>query len=508
MSADFPRFRLFLIVCITMLALSGFRPEACGAQATEKERNHGPVFAGTWYPGNSEELRADVSRYLQKAPSGAVDEKVFALLSPHAGFIYSGQVAAYSYKLLQGRKFDTVIVIGPSHQFPFTGAAVFDCAGFRTPLGVMPVDNHLIADLLKREPRIKNIPQAFEKEHSLEIQIPFIQTTLPAARLVPIVMGTHDLSTCRRLADAIAGSIRGKSVLIVASSDLSHFHSYADAVEMDRRLLDKLGAMDVQSLDDCLNSRKCEACGSGPILTAMLAAKQLGANDCRILHYANSGDVTGEKNSPRGVVGYAAAAFFKTPRDRDSAEAKIIKDAGADSGLTEQERAELHTLARKTIEAKCGGAPMPAVRTSSAKLKEPRAAFVTLYKQGELRGCIGHIIARKPLVETVAEMAEAAALHDPRFRPVRSDELGDIKIEISVLTPLKKISSPEEVVVGKHGLVISRGGASGLLLPQVATEQGWDRTSFLEYTCVKAGLPRDSWKDIGTEIYIFSAEVF
>ncbi len=506
MPADFHRFRSSIAVLAALIAMSAFSQSA-GAQG-EKERIHGPMLAGTWYPGNADELRTYLQRCLQKAPQGHTDDQVLALVSPHAGFVYSAQVAAYSYRLLQDRKYDTVILLGPSHQYPFNGVAVYDCTGMRTPLGVIPVDKSLTADLMKRDPHIRNIPQAFEKEHSLEIQLPFVQTLLPAARLVPVVMGSHDLATCRRLADAIADSIRGKSVLIIASSDLSHFHSYADAVEMDRKLLDKLGAMDVQSLDECLNSSKCEACGSGPLLTAMLAAKRLGANNCRILNYANSGDVTGEKNSPRGVVGYAAAAFFKEPRDKDSADSAKKKGVATDPVLNEKDRAELHALARKVIEAKCGDSKMPAVKTLSPKLREPGAAFVTLYKNGELRGCIGHIIARRPLIETVAEMAEAAALHDPRFTPVRSDELRDIKIEISVLTPLRKISSPEEVVVGKHGLVISRGGSSGLLLPQVATEQGWDRNTFLEYTCLKAGLPRDAWKDSQTDIYIFSAEVF
>lgn len=160
------------------------------------------------------------------------------------------------------------------------------------------------------------------------------------------------------------------------------------------------------------------------------------------------------------------------------------------------------------IEARCCGKPAPKITTASSKLKEPSGAFVTIYKDGELRGCIGQVVARKPLIEAVAEMAEAAALQDPRFTPVRSDELKDLKIEISVLTPLEKVDSPDQIEVGKHGIIIKRGNAMGLLLPQVATEYGWDRTSFIENTCLKAGLPRDTWKDKETEIFIFSADVF
>jgi AmmeMemoRadiSam system protein B/AmmeMemoRadiSam system protein A len=506
MQGNFRQIRPFLAIFAVVLAFGLFGPGTAGAR--EPGPIQEPVVAGTWYPGNPSELKALVESALDKAAGSEVDGKIAAVVCPHAGFMYSGGVAAYSYRALRGKKFDTVMVIGVSHRYPFRGVAIYDCAGFRTPLGVMPVDGAMVSDLMKREPRIKNLPEAFQNEHSLEMQLPFLQTVLPKAKLVPLIIGDHDFSTCEWLADAVAGCIRGKRVLMVASSDLSHYHAYDTAVEMDGRLLEKLRAMDPAAFYECLKSGGCEACGRGPILTAMLVAKQLGANSCKILHYENSGDVTGEKNSPRGVVGYAAAAFFKASADRDEAETPREKAGSATGRLSDQERAELREIARKSLEAACRGTEAPPVHAGSPRLKEPGAAFVTLYKKGQLRGCIGHVVARMPLADTVAEMAEAAAIHDPRFRPVRAEELGDIRFEISVLTPLKKINSPEEIEVGKHGLVIARGGSMGLLLPQVATEQGWDKTTFLEHTCLKAGLPRDAWKEKGTEIYVFSAEVF
>ncbi len=508
MQANFSRFHQFSAVFSVLLSICSFSPGACLSGETAPRGVHEPVVAGTWYPGNASELKAQIENYLGRAPEGSANGEITAIISPHAGLVYSGQVAAYSYKLLRGRKFDTVVVIGPSHHVAFPGVAVLDCAGFGTPIGTIPLDKSLISELLARDQRIINRPEVFSKEHSLEMQLPFLQAVLPGARLVPLVMGDQEISSCRRLAETLADCIKGKSVLIVASSDLSHFHGYEKATEMDRLLLEKVRAMDVEGLSECLGSGKCEACGRAPVITAMLAARKLGANECKILNYANSGDVTGEKNHPRGVVGYAAAVFVKSAADRDSAEPAGKKKAGIDLGLSEQEKAELHSIARATIEARCRGTAVPVTRTTFPKLREPCGAFVTLYKKGELRGCIGHIIARKPLAETVAEMAEAAALHDRRFTPVRSDELSDIKIEISVMTPLRKISSVEEIEVGKHGLVIKRGGSVGLLLPQVATEYGWDRNSFLEHTCIKAGLPKDAWKDAGTEIHLFSADVF
>ena len=499
------RFFPFLAVFALMLLCPG------GLRAGEAPSAliHDPVVAGTWYPGTASELRKQVEEYLSRVPKRDSKGQTVAIISPHAGYIYSGQVAAHSFKAVQGQKFDSIIVIGPSHYARFRGVATYDCAGFRTPLGVIPLDSELIAALMKREWRIRDLPDVFRQEHSLEAELPFLQVVLPGFKLVPLVMGDPDITTCRWLAETIAKCTEGKSVLIVASSDLSHFHPYDVATEMDQRLLQKIGAMDIEGIDQCLEGGKCEACGQGPIIAAMLAAKKLGADRCDILQYANSGDVTGEKMSPRGVVGYGAALISRplTYRDRDEAEKK---KAGIDLGLTKEERTELRAIARKAIEAglTSGASISRGAKTASTKLKEPRGAFVTLYRKGELRGCIGQIVPRMPLAEAVAAMAQEAAFRDPRFAPVRFDELDDLKIEISVLTPLRKIDSADEIEVGKHGIVIVRNGSMGLLLPQVATEYNWDRNEFLEHCCLKAGLPRNTWQDKQTEIYIFSADVF
>ncbi len=499
------RFFPFLAVFVLMVLYPG------GLRAAEAPSAliHDPVVAGTWYPGTASELRKQVEEYLSRVPGRDSKGQTVAIISPHAGYIYSGQVAAHSFKAVQGQKFDSVIVIGPSHYVPFRGVATYDCAGFRTPLGVIALDSELIAALVKREARIKDLPDVFRQEHSLEAELPFLQVVLPGFKLVPLVMGDPDITTCRWLAEAIVECTKGKSMLIVASSDLSHYHSYDVAAEMDQRLLHKIGAMDIEGVAQCLEGGKCEACGQGPIITAMLAAKKLGADRCDILKYANSGDVTGEKMSPRGVVGYGAACIWRplNYRDRDEAEKKKV---GIDLGLTKEERAELREIARKAIEDRLssGASISPGVETASRKLKEPRGAFVTLYRKGELRGCIGQIVPKMPLGEAVAAMAQEAAFRDPRFTPVRSEELDDLKIEISVLTPLQKIDSTDEIQVGKHGILIVRDASMGLLLPQVATEYNWDRNQFLEHCCLKAGLPGNAWKDKETEIYIFSADVF
>jgi AmmeMemoRadiSam system protein A len=234
----------------------------------------------------------------------------------------------------------------------------------------------------------------------------------------------------------------------------------------------------------------------------MLAAKASGANQGKVLKYLNSGDVTGDRSR---VVGYAAGVFYKAIEGKEMKEEKKV---GIDLGLNEEEKKTLHHIAKTVIENKVRGKPAPDFKIESPILKENRGAFVTIHKKGELRGCIGYIEGHGPLYKTIEEMAEAAAFRDPRFTPVKEKELPELELEISVLTPLKKIKEVGEIQVGKHGIYIKKGWFSGLLLPQVATEYGWNRLTFLEHTCQKAGLPSNAWKEKDTEIFIFSADIF
>jgi AmmeMemoRadiSam system protein A len=235
----------------------------------------------------------------------------------------------------------------------------------------------------------------------------------------------------------------------------------------------------------------------------MLAARALGANRGQVLKYLNSGDVTGDRSR---VVGYAAGVFYKAAGGKEKM--KEEKKVGVDLGLNEEEKKTLHHIAKTVIENKVKGKPIPDFKIESPILKENRGAFVTLQKKGQLRGCIGYIEGHGPLHYTIKEMAEAAAFRDPRFSPVKEKELPELDIEISVLTPLQRVKDVNEIQVGTHGIYIKKGWLSGLLLPQVATEYGWDRQTFLEHTCQKAGLPSTAWKEKDTEIYIFSADIF
>lgn len=266
------------------------------------------VIAGTWYPGDPSTLRNEIRRYLEKVPPQDLGGAVAGLVSPHAGYVYSGQVAAYGYKLIEGRRYDAVVVIGPSHRVLFHGASVWPSGGYETPLGVVPVDRELAGAILAADPVLNDERKPHAAEHSVEIQLPFLQVALGSFPFVPVVMGFQDWQSCEALAGAIVRAARGRNVLVVGSSDLSHFHDYEKARRLDQSVIDLVGNRDSRGLAHRLEDGTSEACGGGPIVTAMLVAEKSGALGAKVLRYANSGDVSGDR---RQVVGYLSAAFFR-----------------------------------------------------------------------------------------------------------------------------------------------------------------------------------------------------
>jgi hypothetical protein len=469
------------------------------------ERIRESVIAGTWYPGHAAKLTAEIRRHLGAARVTPLTGSLIGLIVPHAGYRYSGGVAAYAYKLLQDHPCERVIIVAPSHRALFQGASIYALGGYRTPLGVVALDRELIDALFAEDASIRYVPQADAQEHSLEIQLPFLQVVNREFRLTPIVMGEQTAANCRMLAAALAKVCRGRRVLLVASSDLSHFHSYDAAKRLDRVVLERVASFDPEGLQRELNAGSCEACGAGPMIAVMQVARQLGASRCQVLHYANSGDVTGDHS---GVVGYMSAALIDNPGGADRVDAGARHEVGIDLGFNAAERRALLDIARAAIRSKALNEPLPKVAEVTDKLKEWRTAFVTLKIQGKLRGCIGCLEPRGPLHQVVQQMAVQAAFCDPRFSPLQPQDVDRIEVEISVLTPPEPVRDPGDIELGRHGLVIRKGAASGLLLPQVATENGWTREEFLEWTCRKAGLPTDAWRQPGTQILSFSADVF
>jgi MEMO1 family protein len=268
------------------------------------------VVAGTFYSDNPKVLAMEIERYLNKAAVDAIDGDVVGLISPHAGYVYSGQVAAYGMKAISNNTYDTVILIGPSHRAYFEKAAIMVKGSYRTPLGVVPIDEDLATAILNQGDPMSSNPEAHEQEHSLEVQIPFLQSVLGSFKLVPIVMGAQGTDKCEALAGAIVRAVKdlGRRPLIVGSTDLSHYYPYAHAVRLDEAIVNRLKEFDVQGLAGDLDAEVCEACGRGPMIVTMMVSRALGATKSKVLKYANSGDASGDR---RSVVGYVSAVFLK-----------------------------------------------------------------------------------------------------------------------------------------------------------------------------------------------------
>lgn len=471
--------------------------------------------AGMFYPADPAELTGMMDTLLSQVSLPKIDGQIVAVVAPHAGYPYSGPVAAYTYAALKGHKFARVVVIAPSHYEAFDFTSVYDGDGYVTPLGTVPVDKVFARQLTRMSSTLQlsergHLATSAGAEHAIEVQLPWLQHVLGSFTLVPIVMGDQSYESSRALGVALAKLIQKQrqqnnggsrhaagDTLILASSDLSHYHRYNDAEAIDHKTLNALQAWDYLSMSRNFETRVWEACGGAPIVAAMIAAERLGANQGQVLDYANSGDVTGDHSR---VVGYSADVFVQAP----GGTAREVPFS-----LNEQEKEELLALARSSVEHAIRDRILyePAAPADPA-FDQERGAFVTLSEEGKLRGCVGYTSAVEPLYKAVRDTAALAALRDPRFRPVSVQELPQLQYEISVLSPLLHVHDVREIEVGQHGLLMKNGNREGLLLPQVPVEQHWDRITFLEQTCVKAGMDPDCWKDDNTDIFRFTALVF
>jgi len=465
-----------------------------------------PVVAGAFYPANPESLDHMIKEYLQNAHI-SIKGHIFGIISPHAGYPYSGPTAAYGYKAIMGKKYSTVVLIGPSHYSIFNGMSIYPKGEWRTPLGTVKIDEDFAKRLMAQNEKIDYFPEGHSQEHSIEVEIPFLQEVLKNFKIVPIVMGNQTEDNINILVQSLIKTIKDpEHTLLLASSDLYHGYSYEQAKEIDQNVINYISDYDGHGLFSFVRSmeerRIGAACGGGPIAVVLKTTKKLGGKSVRILHTTTSADVTGSYGGY--VVGYVSAVIIgenENNKKVNNQESNVFK-------LNKKEKETLLNIARKTLEQYLSSHTTPEFNVSDKTLKTKTGVFVTLKEGGNLRGCIGLIRGLKPLYEGVIEMAIAAATQDPRFPPVSYSELKDIEIEISVLTPFQKVNSPDEIKVGRDGLYIESGFYSGLLLPQVPTEYNWDKRTFLEETCHKAGLSGDCWKRPETKIYKFQALVF
>ncbi len=452
-----------------------------------------PRVAGQFYPADSSRLRETVDRFVSAAPPPALSDAPAAIVAPHAGYVYSGRIAGIAYGSVRNREFRTIVVIAPSHREAFRGVSVYGGDAYCTPLGDVPVDEEARSRLAEAAPEIITIGDAgHREEHAVEVQVPFVQRVCPAASLLPIAMHDRPPDLCERLGHALAELQRQWPLLLVASSDLYHGPSAEECEHTDQRTLDAIRSGDPMRFLAGIARGEFQACGAGPIATVLYAARARGEVGVDLLTHGTSAEVTGSDSGY--VVGYAAMTIGGTG-SAPEATGETISDA------------ELLAGARRVISDRLEG------RSRQWDVGEPESeggVFVTLRLHGRLRGCIGLTRRHTDLVSAVREAAEGAAFRDPRFPPLAADELDETEIEISLLTPLRKLEtvSPEQIRVGRDGLQIELRGQRGLLLPQVAVEAGWDERRFLEETCRKAGLPRDAWKDPTAVVSVFGARKF
>ena len=496
-----------LFALTAILAVVVLSPLPAGASDTVRP----PAVAGQFYPDSPTALKEAVQKFLRDAVPRTAKKPV-AIVVPHAGYIFSGQIAADAFKQAQGENFDVVVILGTNHTTPgFDKISVFNGLAFRTPLGLVDIDRETASALLKADPDCTADEAVHAKEHSIEVELPFIQVLFPAARIVPVVVGPSDAARSSRFGAALAAVLRNRRALIVASSDLSHYPPAADAEGLDREVLRTIAALDAEALRATLQAHMKRsvpnlvtgACGEAPILAAIEAAKRLGAKGGTVVSYAHSGQTAvGEQSR---VVGYGAVVMTA---EKD--QARLQKKRGEppySDAFSASERKALLAFARESVSRAVLTQTAPLARGFGANLEQKRAVFVTLRERGELRGCIGQTEAQMPLSQAVGAMAIQAAFMDPRFRPVVSSELADIDIEISVLTRLKPIPKAADIVVGRDGVLLTKGGKSALFLPQVAVEEHWGLSTMLDNLCLKAGLAGGCWRD-GARFSTFQAIVF
>ena len=453
-----------------------------------------------FYTGDARDLGEEVDSFLSLHAKDKQYEHVAALIVPHAGYYFSGNVAAAAYQSIPDDvHYKRIFLLGPSHHEWLDGASVnteFDY--YNTPLGNVKVDVDTAQKLIETDSVFSYQPKAHDREHCLEVQLPFLQRRFDdVPPIVPIIISTNDFRKLQRIAEILKPYLTEDNLFVV-SSDFSHYPSYEDACQVDALTGKAVESGDVERFIAQLeeNSRSgmrnlaTSACGELAIATLMLMMQD-GGYEVKHLLYQNSGDI--ENHDHSRVVGYHAFA--------------ILRRATQEFVLSDDEKRILKDIALTSISDSLAGKPIAESTTLTATLKRKCGAFVSLHKQGRLRGCIGHFGEDVPLHEIVAEMARAAAFEDPRFIPVTKDELDDIDIEISVLTPMRRIQSLDEFQLHRHGIYIRKGYRSGTFLPQVADEVNWTKEEFVGHCAQdKAGIGWDGWKE--AELYVYEAIVF
>lgn len=464
-----------------------------------------PAVAGKFYPGVTGVLEDSLTDMFKRAKPKVAPNPVLAIICPHAGYVFSGMVAASSFNQVEKKHYKNIFIIGSSHHALYEGASICTFDNYITPLGKVKVDKQLAQSLIKSNSCFTEDLAADTVEHSIEVQIPFLQHILgDDINLVPVLLGTQSEKGCQQIADALKPYFNNENLFVI-STDLSHYPGYFDAQTSDKLITEAVESNSPEKFLKTLHQLESSGipnlqtamCGWTSVLTLLDMTKDMPYLTFTPVILRNSGDTKfGDKIS---VVGYCSIAISQKP----------VQTNKQDDFLTPEDKKKLLQIARDVIKTFITTRKtLPIDSNSLTKgLLQKCGAFVTLKEEGELRGCIGSFSADKPLYQTIQEMAVSSSTRDYRFMPVSKNEIDKLKIEISVLTPLKKIKSIDEIVMGKHGIYIKKGNSSGTFLPQVGTETKWTKEEFLGHCAHdKAGLDWNDWKD--ADIYTYEAIVF
>jgi len=499
----------FLFMAITLILIHG-----CDAQTLQ---NRKAVVAGSFYSADPEVLRQDLRKLFNEAQPAHSSGTVLAIIAPHAGYPYSGIVAASSYNQIdQSKNYDNIFVIGSSHRISFEGVSIYNRGHYETPLGTVKVNLELANELIKDSRFFFYNESAHKQEHSLEVQLPFLQYCMKKDfRIVPILLGTHSADICYEIARALYPYFNDKNLFII-STDFSHYPDYENAYLVDKQTAAAIQSNSVETFVNSINSNMGKnipglatcICAWPSVLTLLYMTGGNPEISINLIEYRNSGDSQiGDKSR---VVGYYSISFSSANNTNSTIKTKKDNhDMTEQFELQEQDKEILLKIARNTLEKYIWEREMPEVDESmlSKNLTAQAGAFVTLNKDGNLRGCIGRFKPDEALYKVVQDMTISASTKDYRFTPVTPPELTEIDIEISVLTPLEKIENIDEIELGKHGIYIKKGFQSGTFLPQVAEKTGWTKEEFLGHCARdKAQIGWDGWKE--ADIYIYEAIIF
>ena len=512
------RFKPGFIIIISIILLTGCTNNMANNEVNKEIKKEfidirQPAVAGQFYPSEAGQLADKINKYLSLVPEQKPDGRVVkAVMVPHAGYDFSAPVAAYSFNQLKGRRINTAVIICNAHAAHFNGIVIDGHDAWQTPLGLVEADKNLAGKLIKTDDTIYFNSEVHVRDHTLEVQLPFLQTVLKGDfKIVPILFGSNN--SYEKLAQALADNLSDNDIVII-STDMSHYPAYEDANKVDQQTLEMIKKGDIEKLENHIKSvenrqianEQTVLCGLDGVKTAMALRKQANWGEIKILKYANSGDAAvGDKES---VVGYGAMVFLKAADGKQDTEEK--SSAIDINVLSREQQIELLQIARQTVESFVKNRKTPEFTVNDKQLQKQEGAFVTIHKSGELRGCIGQIVpSEKPLWQVVRDMAVAACSEDHRFDPVSVKELNEIDYEISVLSAPKEINNWQEIELGRHGVIVQQGGRSGVFLPQVADETGWDLDEFLSQLCwQKAGLPPNCYKNKDVALKTFTAQVF